>query len=225
MGRSSPAYVKSKKDCYDKGAGPLDFVSQVRYNTVNNNERKQMEIVSQDSYNPHALTTVREIQPESNDSIYKLYKATELEDLLFANPTIKAYEHLPNGELREWTLNRADISEMFRKAQYRDARLESQEKQIGQIIDNLTIDSWFSDTVDKEEVLRDLCVILDHEPKQTMNWTVTLTVSGSTEVDITEVNDFDIRYHLSDNLSVDSNDFTTEVDSWDIDLVDSQDWN
>jgi hypothetical protein len=58
-----------------------------------------------------------------------------------------------------------------------------------------------------------------------MNWTVTLTVSGSTEVDITEVNDFDIRYHLADNLSVDSNDFTTEVDSWDIDLVDSQDWN
>jgi hypothetical protein len=33
MGRSSPAYVKSKKDCYDKGAGPLDFVSRLRYNT------------------------------------------------------------------------------------------------------------------------------------------------------------------------------------------------
>jgi hypothetical protein len=57
-----------------------------------------------------------------------------------------------------------------------------------------------------------------------MNWTVTLTVSGSTEVDITEVSDFDIRYHLADGLSVDSNDFDTNVDSWDIDLVDSQDW-
>ena len=113
---------------------------------------------------------------------------------------------------------------MFRKAQYRDARLESQEKRIGQIIDNLTIDSWFSDTVDKEEVLRDLCVILDHEPKQEMSWTVTLTV-WTTEVDITEVNDFDIRYHLNDNLSVDSNDFDTKVDSWDIYDVDSQDWN
>ena len=184
-----------------------------------------MEIVSQDSYNPHALITVREIQQESNDSIYKLYKATELEDLLFANPTIKAYEHLPNGELREWTLNRADISEMFRKAQYRDEWLERSQGTIRQIIDNLTIDSWFSDTVDKEEVLRDLCTILDHEPKQEMSWTVTLTVSGTTEVDITEVNDFDIRYHLGDNLSVDSNDFSTNVDSWDIDLVDSQDWN
>lgn len=184
-----------------------------------------MEIVSQDSYNPHALITVREIQPESNDSIYKLYKATDLEDLLFVSPTITAYEHLPNGELKPHTLNRADITEMFRKAQYRDEWLERSQGTIRQIIDNLTIDSWFSETVDKEEVLRDLCVILDHEPKQEMSWTVTLTVSGTTEVDITEVNDFDIRYHLGDNLSVDSNDFSTNVDSWDIDLVDSQDWN
>jgi hypothetical protein len=57
-----------------------------------------------------------------------------------------------------------------------------------------------------------------------MNWSVTLTVSGSTEVDITEVSDFDVRYFLADNLSVDSNDYSTEVDSWDIDLVDSQEW-
>jgi hypothetical protein len=184
-----------------------------------------MEIVSQDSYNPHALITVREIQPESNDSIYKLYKATELEDLLFVSPTIKAYEHLPNGELREWTLNRADITEMFRKAQYRDEWLERSQGTIRQIIDNLTMEGWYSDTVDKEEVLRDLCTILDHQPQQEMSWTVTLTVSGTTLVNLDEVEDYDIRYELSDNLSVDSNDFNTNVDSWDIDLVDSQEWN
>jgi len=58
-----------------------------------------------------------------------------------------------------------------------------------------------------------------------MSWTVTLTVSGTTLVNLEDVEDFDIRYELSDNLSVDSNDFNTNVDSWDIDLVDSQDWN
>ena len=184
-----------------------------------------MEIVSQDSYNPHALITVREIQPESNDSIYKLYKATELEDLLFANPTIKAYEHLPNGDLREWTLNRADISEMFRKAQYRDEWLERSQGTIRQIIDNLTMERWYSEDVDKSEVLKELCEIVDHNPQQEMSWTVTLTVSGTTLVNIDEVEDYDIRYELSDNLSVDSNDFNTNVDSWDIDLVDSQEWN
>ncbi len=44
-------------------------------------------------------------------------------------------------------------------------------------------------------------------------------------LDTCTISDFDIRYHLADGLSVDSNDFDTNVDSWDIDLVDSQDWN
>jgi len=189
------------------------------------NERNEMEHVSIDTYNPHALITVREIQPESNDSMYKLYKATELEELLFSNPTITAYENLPNGELKPHTLNRADISEMFRKAQYRDEWLQRSQGTIRQIIDNLSAEGWYSDTVDKEEVLRDLCSILDHNPQQEMSWTVTLTVSGTTLVNLDEVNDFDIRYHLNDELSVDSNDFNSKVDSWDIYDVESQDWN
>ena len=114
---------------------------------------------------------------------------------------------------------------MFRKAQYRDEWLERSQGTIRQIIDNLTMEGWFSDTVDKAEVLRDLCTILDHQPQAEMSWTVTLTVSGTTLVNLDEVEDYDIRYELSDNLSVDSNDFNTNVDSWDIDLVDSQEWN
>jgi len=57
-----------------------------------------------------------------------------------------------------------------------------------------------------------------------MSWTATLTVSGTTVVNLDEVEDFDIRYHIGDNLSVDSNDFNTNVDSWDVDYIDSQDW-
>jgi len=104
-----------------------------------------------------------------------------------------------NSETQENTFplyKATDIETVLNRINLLEQRIEHQEKQIGQIIDNLTVDGWFSDSVDKEEVLRDLCVILDHEPKQTMNWTVTLTVSGSTEVDITEVNDFDIRAAL-----------------------------
>jgi hypothetical protein len=157
-----------------------------------------METVTLDMYNPHALVTLKRIvNTESGDAQFELYKTTELEGVL---------------------------DDLRRRDNLISQRIEHQEKQIGQVINNLTIDNWFSDSVEKEEVLRDLCVIFDHEPKQTMNWTVTLTVSGSTEVDITEVSDFDIRYHLADGLSVDSNDFDTNVDSWDIDLVDSQDW-
>ena len=117
-----------------------------------------------------------------------------------------------------------DLEGILNKNNLLEQRIEHQEKQIGKIIDNLTTEGWYNPNTDKAEVLKDICEILDHTPTQTMNWTVTLTVAGSTEVNLDEVEDFDVRYFLADNLSVDSNDFTTEVDSWDIDYVDSQDW-
>lgn len=158
-----------------------------------------METVTLDMYNPHALVTLKKIiNTESGDAQFELYKTTELEGVL---------------------------DDMRRRDNIISQHLEASNKQLGQIIDNLSAEGWYSDSVDKEDILKDLCTILDHNPQQEMSWTVTLTVSGTTEVDITEVNDFDIRYHLGDNLSVDSNDFSTNVDSWDIDLVDSQDWN
>ncbi len=117
-----------------------------------------------------------------------------------------------------------DIENVLNRMNILEQHLEESNKQLGQIIDNLTADGWYSETVDKADVLRDICEIVNHTPTQTLNWTVTLTVSGSSEVNLDEAKDFDVRYHLADNLSVDSNDFTTEVDSWDIDYVDSQDW-
>ena len=117
-----------------------------------------------------------------------------------------------------------DIENVLNRMNILEQHLEASNKQLGQIIDNLTADGWYSETVDKADVLKDICEIVGHTPTQTLNWTVTLTVSGTSEVNLDEVSDFDVRYHLADNLSVDSNDFTTDVDSWDIDYVDSQDW-
>jgi hypothetical protein len=118
-----------------------------------------------------------------------------------------------------------DVEEALNRVNLLEQRLGAQEKQLGQIIDNLTIEGWFNPNTEKEEILNDLCEIVGHTPQQEMSWTITLTVSGTSLVNLAEVEDFDIRYHLQDNLSVDSNDFDTNVDSWDIDLVDSQDWN
>jgi hypothetical protein len=95
---------------------------------------------------------------------------------------------------------------------------------VGKIIDNLTMEGWYNPDVDKEDVLRDLCTILDHTPQQEMSWSATVSVSGTTLVNLDEVEEFDIRYHLSDNLSIDSNHFETKVDGWDISDIDSQDW-
>lgn len=118
-----------------------------------------------------------------------------------------------------------EIEQLVERTNRLEQRIEHNEKQLGQIIDNLSMEGWYSDSIDKEEVLSDLCEIVGHKPTQTLNWSITVTVSGSSEIELTDVKDFDIRYHLADTLSVDSNDFNTDVDSWDIDYVDSQDWN
>ena len=158
-----------------------------------------METVTLDMYNPHALVTLKKIiNTESGDAQFELYKTTELEGVL---------------------------NDYRSRENYLSQHLESSNKQLGQIIENLSAEGWYSDSVDKEDVLRDLCSILDHNPQQEMSWSATITISGTTLVNLDEVNDFDIRYHLNDELSIDSNDFNTKVDSWDIDDVDSQEWN
>jgi hypothetical protein len=158
-----------------------------------------METVTLDMYNPHALVTLKKIiNTESGDAQFELYKTTELEGVL---------------------------DDLRRRDNILSQHLEARNKQLGQIIDNLTAEGWYSDSVDKEDVLRDLCSILGHDPQQEMSWSATITISGTTLVNLDEVNDFDIRYHLNDELSIDSNDFNTKIDSWDIDDIDSQEWN
>ena len=158
-----------------------------------------METVTIDMYNPHALVTLKKItNTESGDAQFELYKTTELEGVL---------------------------DDYRRRTNLLEQHLEASNKQLGQIIDNLTAEGWYNPNVDKDDVLRDLCSILNHNPQQEMSGSATITVSGTTLVNLDEVNDFDIRYHLNDNLSVDSNDWNTKVDSWDIDDVDSQEWN
>ena len=129
-----------------------------------------------------------------------------------------------NGEEKFIYFKATELEEVLNRINLLEQRIEAQEKQIGMVTDNLSIGGWYSDSVDKDEVLRDLCEIFDHNPQQEMSWTVTLTVSGTTLVNLEDVNDFDIRYHLNDELTVDSNDFNTKVDSFDVYDVDSQDW-
>jgi hypothetical protein len=94
------------------------------------------------------------------------------------------------------------------------ARLEAQEKQIGLILNKMTADEWYSSNVDKSEVLSDLCDILGHEPKQTVRISATLSVEVDYDIPLDEVEDFDARYFLNDNLTVDTYNGDSTVDSW-----------
>ena len=152
------------------------------------------------------METTTEVPMTYDANVLVTYK--DIIDGVATYPTIKVND-------LEWKLDRIKSLEN---------QLSNSNSQIGKIIDNLTVEGWYNPNTDKDEVLRDICEILGHTPQAEMSWSVTVSVSGTTMVNLDEVEDFDIRYHLADNLSVDSNDFDTKVDSWDIDYVDSQDW-
>ena len=149
---------------------------------------------------------------------------TEVPTAYNANVLV-TYKDITDGVATYPTIKVNDLEYKLERIKGLERQLSMSNSQIGKIIDNLTVEGWYNPNTDKDEVLRDLCEILGHTPQQEMSWTITLTASGTTLVNLDEVEDFDIRYHLGDNLTVDSNDFDTKVDSWDIDYVDSQDWN
>jgi hypothetical protein len=135
------------------------------------------------------------------------------------------YKDIVDGVATYPTLKVNELEWKLERIKGLEKQLLESNSQISKIIDNLTLESWFNPNTEKEEILRDLCEILGHTPQAEMSWTATITVSGTTLVNLDEVEDFDIRYHIGDNLSVDSNDYNTNVDSWDVDYIDSQDWN
>jgi hypothetical protein len=134
-----------------------------------------MEQVTQESYAPHQLVTLKKITGE--DVQFNLYKVTELEGVLDNN----------NSRINQLT-----------------GRLEAQEKQIGLILNKMTADEWYSSNVDKSEVLSDLCDILGFEPKQTIRISATVEVEVDYDCPLNEVEDFDAGDFLQDVLTIDT---------------------
>ena len=139
------------------------------------NERNEMDIVTMNEYYPSQSVVLKQIIDE--DMKFQAYKVTELETV---------------------------ISDYKQNINSLTARLESQEKQIGLILDKLTADEWYSSSTDKAEVLSDLCDILGHEAKQTIHITATVEVEVDYECPLNEVEDFDAEDFLSDVLTIDT---------------------
>lgn len=137
------------------------------------------------------------------------------EDNATITATNNERETMQNDELQE-ARNRINLLEQ---------RVDYQEKTIGQVLQNLTAQGWYADSADKEDVLSDLCSIFDHEPKQTLTWSATITVEGTTDVPLNEVNDFDLRYFLNDDLSLDVHHGDTIVHSYYVNDIDSEEWS
>jgi hypothetical protein len=134
--------------------------------------------------------------------------------------TLVTYKSINKGEVTYPTLkvNELEIHlDSYRRLQ---EQLAISNGQISKILDNLSADGWYNPNYEKSEVLNDLCEILGHEPKQTVTITAQVNVEISYDIPLEEVEDFDARYFLQDNLTVDSWHGDVVIESFDVEDAD-----
>ena len=130
------------------------------------------------------------------------------------------YKVINNGEVSYPTLkvNELEIHlDSYRRLQ---DQLAISNGQIGKILDNLDANGWYNPNVEKEDVLRDLCEILGHEPKQTVRISGTMTFEVEYDIPMEDVEDFDAREFLQDVLTLDSYHGDVVVQTFDVEDAD-----
>lgn len=82
---------------------------------------------------------------------------------------------------------------------------------------------WVNPNYDKEEVIRMLCEYFGINPSKQVTVTGTISFEVTIDVPLDEVEDFDAHYYLGDELSLDSNSRSVDINSWLIEDTDT-DW-
>lgn len=81
------------------------------------------------------------------------------------------------------------------------------------------INDSYESEADASEILISLGEIIDYEAKKTIQFSGTITFSGSIDVPMSEVGDFDLHYFLQDEMSLDINHGDTVIDSYEVEDV------
>jgi len=110
------------------------------------------------------------------------------------------YKSINDGEVTYPTVKVNTLEYMLDQVKYTEKQLVKNADLINQITD----------------VLRDLCEILGHEPKQTISITGTISFEVNYDIPLDELEDFDAHYFLQDNLTIDSYNGDLEIESWSI---------
>jgi len=137
------------------------------------------------------------------------------------NPNLLVtYKSIENYEATYPTIKVVDLEGKLDSLVRLEKQLNISNGQISKILDNLSADGWYNPNYDKSEVLNDLCEILGHEPKQTVTITAQVNVEVSYDIPLEEVEDFDAKYFLQDNLSIDSWHGDVCIESFDVEDAD-----
>jgi hypothetical protein len=168
---------------------------------------RQMSLISSTiEENP----TIERQQPmESTTTVPETYNANLL----------VTYKKIENGETSFPVIKVNDLEWTLEQARRTDTRANNLQSTINKIIDCLTEDHWFNPNTELSDVLEELCEILNHNPVKTVTWEASITVRGEVEVPLAEFEDFDLDSHISENLTIDSYDGNTTIDTYDVDYV------
>jgi hypothetical protein len=168
---------------------------------------RQMSLISSTiEENP----TIERHQPmESTTTVPETYNANLL----------VTYKKIENGETSFPVIKVNDLEWTLEQARRTDTRANNLQSTINKIIDCLTEDHWFNPNTELSDVLEELCEILNHNPVKTVTWEASITVRGEVEVPLAEFEDFNLDSHISENLTIDSYDGNTTIDTYDVDYV------
>jgi hypothetical protein len=168
---------------------------------------RQMSLISSTIENN---PTIERQQPmESTTTVPETYNANLL----------VTYKKIENGETSFPVIKVNDLEWTLEQARRTDTRANNLQSTINKITDCLTEDHWFNPNTELSDVLQELCDIIGHNPVKTVEWEASITVRGEIEVPLAEWEDFDMDSHISENLTIDSYDGNTTIDTYDVDYV------
>jgi hypothetical protein len=130
------------------------------------------------------------------------------------------YKDITDGVITFPIIKVNDLEYKLDRIKNLEDHLSRSQGTIRQIIDKLTVQEWYNPNTEKSEVLEELCEILDHEPKQEIRITGSMTFDIRYDCPLDEVEDFDARYFLQDNLTLDSYHGDVIIESFDVEDAD-----
>jgi hypothetical protein len=151
-----------------------------------------------------------------NDTIQPTNERNQMDTTTYNPNLLVTYKSIKNGEVTYPTLKMNELEYELDSYRRQTERLNEAQSKINQIIDNLSADGWYNPNTEKSEVLNDLCEILGHEPKQSVTITATVNVEVTYDIPLEDVEDFDARYFLQDNLTIDSYNGDVIIESFDV---------
>ena len=135
----------------------------------------------------------------------------------FYNPNaLTVYKRIVDGQATYPSIKTVDLEWQLEEKRRLEDKASKLQSQINEIIDNLTVDGWFNPNTETADVLEELCRIIGHNPVQTIEFSANITVTGSVDVELSEMEDFDLDSFLADALSVDSWHGNVVVEGFDV---------